>query len=147
MAEAAGWKVAPDNLAFPLKNVVGKPQIWLRISASGLQVLAIGRKTDSLFDGGPEFTGSFCVVATKPAEADVQQAAAALVRVPPNPSGGKSDRVTYVYRHTPQGLVPISGDLTAPATVQTIQSPDVDIVQVGGDAEMTLILLIIPEAH
>jgi hypothetical protein len=139
--------VAPDNLLPAPKNVIGKPQAWIRSSASGLKFLMIGRKTDRVLDDSEPFTGRFCGVGVMPGEADIEQEVAMLVAVPPNPSGAKPGRVTYVYRHTLKGRIPILGDLKAPATTQTILSSDVDIVQVGGSAKMTLILLVTPEGH
>jgi hypothetical protein len=146
-AEADGWIVAPYSLASVMKHAIGKPKVWVRSSASGLKFLAVGQLSDNLIDNGPTLTGRFCALGITPAEADVEREVAALISVPPNPSGAEPGRVTYVYRHTPQGLTPILGDLKDPSTAKAIQSSDVDVVQVGGAAKIAIILLVIPEGQ
>ena len=147
MAEAAGWIVAPDSLVSSFEHAVGKPQVWLRSSAAGIRLLAIGRLDDTVLDRGKPVLARFCAVGVMPADVAVDNDVKTLLPVPPNPIGAKNGQTTYAYRRTPNGPKPILGDLNDPATIDGIDAPDVDIVQVGGGAKMTLIMLAIPEAH
>lgn len=145
VAEANGWMVAPDHIIPPLKNSVGKPQVWLRSSAAGFKFLAIGIIADGVIDDGPKVTGRFCAVGVTPANAGLEKEVGVLVRTPPNPSASKPGHIIYVYRHTLQGPMPIMDDLKSQATIQAIQSSDVDIVQVGEYGKISLVALVTPE--
>lgn len=145
-AQASGWMVAPDSIVPPFKNAVGKPRAWLHSSARGLEILAIGRLVDGAVDDGPKFPARFCGVAAGPAQAGVAHGVGTFLSIPPNASGARPGRVTFVYRHTSRGLSPILSNLKDPGAIHEAQTSDVDFVQIEETAESTNVLLVVPES-
>jgi hypothetical protein len=139
--------LAPDSIVPPFANAVGKPRVWLRNSAHGLEILAFGRMVDGPVDGGPKFPARFCGVAAAPPQAGVAHLVETLLSAPPNTTEVKPGEVTFVYRRTSGGPAPILGDLKDPAVIEAAQTSDVDFVQIQDSGEATIVLLAVPEGR
>lgn len=147
-ARAAGWMIAPDAIVAKVASpTLGKPQVMLQSSQTGMRVLFVGVSNSfPAGRGGAQLHVRYCGVGGLPPEASVDDDVKAFAAVPPNTAfSGGGGMAAYVYRDGPHRREALLAKPDDAETKKLLAEGRLNMVFAkGNDGSMSMVLFAVP---